>query len=202
MLVRSKKQAISPINGQIVQPGKVYIMRPGSSLRLHGSSPLTYTSIASRFYKKQEEEALAFEVENMTFKYPNSEGGLQPLSFCSTSGSLVGIMGDSGAGKTTLINLLTGVLKPHSGRVSINGTDIHEEAWRTKGLIGYVSQDDLLMEDLTVYQNLYYNATLCFDHISKPNIKRKVLSLLKTLGLYEIRNLKLGNPLNKKLSGG
>lgn len=202
MLVRSKKAGNLTINGQIVQPGKVYIMRPGSSLRLHGSSPLTYTSIASRFYKKQEEEALAFEVENMTFKYPNSEGGLQPLSFCSTSGSLVGIMGDSGAGKTTLINLLTGVLKPHSGRVSINGTDIHEEAWRTKGLIGYVSQDDLLMEDLTVYQNLYYNATLCFDHISKPNIKRKVLSLLKTLGLYEIRNRKVGNPLNKKLSGG
>src|SRR5690606_33085618 len=117
-------------------------------------------------------------------------------------GSLAGIIGDSGAGKRTLLNLLTGILRPQSGSITINGVDIHNTPQRLEGLIGYAPQDDLLIEDLTPYQTLYHHATLCFDHISKPNIKRKVLSLLRALGLYEIRDMKVGNPLNKKISGG
>jgi ABC-type multidrug transport system ATPase subunit len=111
-------------------------------------------------------------------------------------------MGDSGAGKSTLINVLTGIYHPVNGAVTINGFDIHKDPAKVKGLIGYVSQDDLLMEDLTVMQNLYYNAKLCFNHLSTPNIKRKVTKLLKSLGLYEIRHMKVGSPLNPAISGG
>lgn len=202
MLLKSKKASDLTINGQIIQPHKVHYMRPGSSLRHRRATPITYTTIASQFYISQHKEPIHFEARDISFTYDKSVNGLQSLNFTSGSGSLVGIMGDSGAGKTTLINLLTGILKPQSGSISINGVDIHQNPQKVKGLIGYVSQDDLLIEDLTVYQNLYYNATLCFDHISKPNIKRKVLSLLKALGLYEIRDMKVGNPLNKKISGG
>lgn len=202
MLLKSKKASDLTINGQIIQPLKVHFMRPGSSLRHRRATPITYTTIASQFYISQQKEPILFEAKNISFTYAKSVNGLQPMNFTSGSGSLVGIMGDSGAGKTTLINLLTGILKPQVGSISINGVDIHHNPQKIKGLIGYVSQDDLLIEDLTVYQNLYYNAKLCFDHISKPNIKRKVLTLLKALGLYEIRTMKVGNPLNKKISGG
>ena len=202
MLLKSKEASDLTINGQIIQPNKVHYMRPGSSLRHRRATPVTYTTISSQFYTNQQKEPILFEAKGISFTYAKSLNGLQSMNFTSGSGSLVGIMGDSGAGKTTLINLLTGILKPQSGTITINGVDIHNNPQRIKGLIGYVSQDDLLIEDLTVYQNLYYNATLCFDHISKPNIKRKVLSLLKALGLYEIRDMKVGNPLNKKISGG
>jgi len=202
MLLKSKEASEVTINGQIIQPYKVHYLRPGSSLRHRRATPITYTTISNQFYISQQKDPILFEAKNFSFNYAKSSNGIQPMTFSSSSGSLVGIMGDSGTGKTTLINLLTGILKPQSGSININGVDIHKDPQKVKGLIGYVSQDDLLIEDLTVFQNLYYNATLCFDHISKPNIKRKVLSLLKILGLYEIRDMKVGSPLNKKISGG
>ncbi len=202
VIVKAMQGSDLTINGQIIQPKRIHFMRPGSSLRHNRITPITFTDITSHFYKSEQEEPITFDVNNISFKYSGSQSGLNSMSFISESGSLVGIMGDSGSGKTTLINLLTGMLKPKSGQVTINNIDIHQDAEKLKGLIGYVSQDDLLMEDLTVYQNLYYNARLCFDHLSDSNIKRKVLMLLKSLGLYEIRNMKVGNPLNKKISGG
>ncbi len=202
VIVKAMQGSDLTINGQIIQPKRIHFMRPGSSLRHNRITPITFTDITSHFYKSEQEEPITFDVNNISFKYSGSQSGLNSMSFISESGSLVGIMGDSGSGKTTLINLLTGMLKPKSGQVTINNIDIHQDAEKLKGLIGYVSQDDLLMEDLTVYQNLYYNARLCFDHLSDSNIKRKVLMLLKSLGLYEIRSMKVGNPLNKKISGG
>ncbi|WP_044118019.1 ATP-binding cassette domain-containing protein [Alkaliflexus imshenetskii] len=202
LLIKSKRGTEMTLNGQVVQPARIYFMRPGSSLRHKRITPITYTEVASHFYQSKQKKPFVFEASKIAFKYAGSETGLHPMSFRSNSGSLVGIMGDSGAGKTTLINLLTGILNPQSGSVTINNVNIHDEAHKVKGLIGYVSQDDLLMEDLTVYQNLYYNARLCFDHLSQPGIRRKVLALLKSLGLYDIRNMKVGSPLNKKISGG
>ena len=49
---------------------------------------------------------------------------------------------------------------------------------------------------------LYFNAKLCFDNLSEEEINSRVDSVLKNLGLYEIRNIQVGSPLNKKISGG
>jgi len=75
-------------------------------------------------------------------------------------------MGGSGAGKSTLLSVLTGLNKPTKGNVFLNETDIHSQNHAADGLIGYVSQDDLLIEELTVLQNLYFNAKLCFGQFS------------------------------------
>jgi len=115
---------------------------------------------------------------------------------------MVGIMGASGAGKSTLLSVLNGINPPFSGDVVINGVSIHSGKEEVKGLIGYVSQDDLLIEELTVFENLYFNAKLCFDNLTEEEIKAKVDVTLKNLGLYEIRDMKVGSPLNKKISGG
>jgi len=87
-------------------------------------------------------------------------------------------------------------------RCLINGVNIHDEGDRVRGLIGYVSQDDLLIEELSVFENLYYNAKLCFGNLTDSEISSKVENVLHSLGLYEIRDMKVGTPLNKKISGG
>src|SRR5690606_27369708 len=111
-------------------------------------------------------------------------------------------MGASGSGKSTLINILNGNEKPTSGSVQINSLDLHQEPEKLEGAIGYVPQDDLLIEDLTVFQNLFYSAKLCFGDKSDEEITRLVDKTLYDLGLQETKNLKVGNVLNKTISGG
>src|SRR5690606_30210444 len=120
------------------------------------------------------------------------------------SGKLIGIMGASGSGKSTLLNVLNGSYKPSAGAVKINGLDIHNPSNKDKieGVIGYVSQDDLLIEELSVFQNIYYNAKLCFGNLNDKQILRLVLKVLNSLGLEEIKDLKVGSPLDKTISGG
>ncbi|MEO0404325.1 MAG: ABC transporter permease, partial [Bacteroidota bacterium] len=71
-----------------------------------------------------------------------------------------------------------------------------------EGVIGYVAQDDLLIEELTVYQNLFYNAKLCFAGKAEEEIKDLVHNTLQQLGLFEAKDLKVGSPLEKTISGG
>jgi ABC-type multidrug transport system ATPase subunit len=111
-------------------------------------------------------------------------------------------MGASGSGKSTLLNVLNGTERPSSGRVQVNGVDIHERPGDVQGIVGYVPQDDLLIEELTVFENLYYAAKLCFRHYSKTEIIHLVLRVLASLGLGEIKNLKVGSTLEKTISGG
>ena len=97
---------------------------------------------------------------------------------------------------------LNGSENPSYGTVKINGYNIVTDKYQLEGVVGHVSQDDLLIESLTVFENLYFNAKLCFDKYSTFQLIRIVLNLLKDLGLYDARNLKVGNPLDKKISGG
>jgi ABC-type multidrug transport system ATPase subunit len=111
-------------------------------------------------------------------------------------------MGASGAGKSTLLHVLNGSEKPSGGQVLINGIDIHAAPEKIEGVIGFVPQDDLLIEDLSVYQNLYFAAKLCFSKKSEAEIDLLVMKVLEDLGLAEIRHLKVGSPLHKTISGG
>jgi ABC-type multidrug transport system ATPase subunit len=202
-LLKTNESTELTINGQVLLPHHIHFLRPGGSIRYKHGTPVTFSDIATHFNYKANESPIVFDVRDISFSFDTKRNaGLHPLSFTSHSGQLVGIMGDSGAGKSTLINVLTGIYLPSSGEILMNGIDLHLFPEKVNGLIGYVAQDDLLIEDLSVYQNLYYNARLCFDHLSEEQITEKVIQLLRSLGLYEIRNMKVGSPLNKKISGG
>lgn len=191
------------MNGQLLQEDKVYPFNPGSSLRDPKSSPIYYSDIIKQFLKEElQASRVVYKVNNLEYRFRGGKIGIHPMSFEEESGRMVGIMGASGAGKSTLLSVLNGINHPYSGEVTINGVSIHRESDKVKGLIGYVSQDDLLIEELTVFENLYYNAKLCFDNLTENEIKEKVDNTLKNLGLYEIRDMKVGSPLNKKISGG
>ncbi len=190
------------LNGQALRVEKIYLLSPGSVIKSARAQALYYTDIISQFWEHRQAFRLTFEVKNITYKFPGGNLGLHPLSLAEPGGRLVALMGASGAGKSTLLNVLNGTLKPNQGQVLINGIDIHTRSEEVRGIIGYVSQDDLLIEELTVYQNLYYNAKLCFANTPEIEIKTRVEKTLLELGLLEIAGLKVGTPLNKKISGG
>jgi ABC transport system ATP-binding/permease protein len=201
--VRFAKTGELYMNGQLLQEDKVYPFNPGSSLRDPKSSPIYYSDVIKQFFREElQASRVVYKVDNLEYRFRSGKIGIHPMSFEEESGRMVGIMGASGAGKSTLLSVLNGINPPFSGDVKINGVSIHSKSEAVKGLIGYVSQDDLLIEELTVFENLYYNAKLCFDNLTEDEIRAKVDITLKSLGLYEIRDMKVGSPLNKKISGG
>jgi len=190
------------LNGILINKSRSHILNQGSSIRSSKVQPIYYSDIISSFFKDDNAEKIVFNVENLTYKFKGGNMGMHHFNFSEESGRMVGIMGASGAGKSTLLNLLNGTYAPTTGQITINGIDIHKEPEKIEGVIGYVSQDDLLIEELSVFQNLFYNAKLCFDNLSDELISKRVLEVLQSIGLLEAKDLKVGSPMEKTISGG
>jgi ABC transport system ATP-binding/permease protein len=179
-----------------------YLLERGVNIKGQGIDPIYYSKIYKKFVSRNFPEKIVFEGNDIEFLFKNSDNGLQKMNFRIDSGNLVGIMGGSGVGKTTMLNLLHGKIKPSAGNIYINGYDINSESEKLMGLIGYVPQDDMLIEELTVYQNLYFNARLCFGDYNEEKLHETVINMLQSLELYDIKDLQVGDILNKKVSGG
>jgi ABC-type multidrug transport system ATPase subunit len=190
------------LNGFIMQPNRVYLFSHGSTIKTQAGDALYYSDLVADFNDEIKTTKLSFNALVEELRFPNGTIGLRDVSVSEGPGKLIGIMGASGAGKTTLLNVLAGLVPPTKGKILINGFDIFEEKEKIQGVIGYVSQDDLLIEELTVYQNLYYNAKLCFAHFTEAEIQQRVMEVLENLGLDQRKDLKVGNPLEKTISGG
>jgi len=158
------------LNGLPVRIDRIYLFANGSTVKLPKAAPVYYSDVASHFLADTIASQISYTARNLEFKFPNGNIGLRNISFSEGHGKLIGIMGSSGAGKTTLLNVLCGIDKPSKGEVLINGINLHKEKEKLEGVIGLVPQDDLLIEELTVFQNLYFNAKLCFKDKSDNEI--------------------------------
>lgn len=190
------------LNGLPINNKRIYLFPNGSSIRLPKGKPIYYSDAVSHFLSDITSVKISYNVNNVEYRFPSGTIGLRDINISEKQGELVGIMGASGAGKTTLLNVLTGMEVPSKGEVLINGINLHTESEKMEGVIGYIPQDDLLIEELTVYQNLYFNAKLCFKNISNEEIVKIVDKTLSNLGLLELKDLKVGSSLNKSISGG
>ena len=179
-----------------------YLLERGVNIKGVGIDPIYYSRIYKKFVSRGFSDKVVFEGHDVEYLFKNSDNGVRKMNFRVESGNLIGIMGGSGVGKSTLLNLLHGKWKPTTGNIYINGYDINAESEEIKGLIGYVPQDDMLIEELTVYQNLFYNARLCFGDYTIEQINNTVEKVLIDLDLLEIKDLQVGDVLNKKVSGG
>ncbi len=190
------------LNSTAVTPERTYIFNSGSALRGNKMSPVYFSDILAVFVNDAAPEKLVIQAHNVSYNFPSGDTGLHEFSFKERTGRLVGIMGGSGSGKSTMLNVLNGNYIPTTGNITLNGYDIHKDKDQLQGVIGFVSQDDLLIEELTVYQNLFFSAKLSFANLSDEQLKQKVHTILHSLGLYRAKDLKVGNPIEKVISGG
>jgi len=190
------------LNGLIVNGKRINVFANGSTLKLSKGKPIYYSDVISQYKKDSNYVNISYVAKDIEFKFPNGAIGLRNINISENQGKLIAIMGASGAGKTTLLNVLSGMNKPSAGSIEINGYNLYEQKDKVEGVIGFIPQDDLLIEELTVFQNLYYSAKLCFRDKNKEELTNLVNKTLKNLGLLERKDLKVGSPLNKLISGG
>jgi len=190
------------LNGLPISAGQVYTFAKGGSIKSQFGQPIYYSDVSSHFLSDIIIHKISFNIENLSYEFGEGQTAIDNISFSVEEGKLVGIMGASGSGKTTLLNLMSGIQKPTSGKIKINGLDLIENSSNLEGVFGYVPQDDLLIEDLTVFENLYYAACQCFRNKTREEITAIVDRTLANLGLLEKSGLKVGSPFNKVISGG
>lgn len=172
----------------------------GVMKEVHTGKRIYFSTVKALYAEENDSKEAEFCGRDINFRFPNSDNGVHNFSFTLHTGELVAVMGGSGAGKSTLMSILNGSMKPQEGSITINGHDISKP--EAKALIGYVPQDDLLVEELTVYQNLWYTAKLCFEGMSEEEMDKRVMDVLRQLGLDAARDLKVGSAINKYISGG
>ncbi|MCQ2075805.1 MAG: ATP-binding cassette domain-containing protein [Bacteroidaceae bacterium] len=186
----------------LVFPGSFLIWQRSGVLRSRNCKPLYYYNVMVpyRECERGDKTKIKLRGNHIDFRFDKGEGGIHNFTFNLYGGELVAIMGGSGTGKSTLLSLLTGSLHPQAGMVSINGHNIDEP--KAKALIGFVPQDNLLIEELTVYENLMFAAKFCFAGLNRDKLDAKVMALLHDLDLENVRDLKVGSAINKFISGG
>jgi ABC transport system ATP-binding/permease protein len=178
------------------------LIEPGHELSVKGVSILTYSDLKSRFLQFQEKRGLSLVVDQVQYK--SSSGTKEVHSFITseTTGQLIGIVGKEGVGKSTLLKLLAGKIKPDTGTIYINGYDLWKNKYLLKGTIGYVPEEDLLYEELTVSDNLTLTARMYYSNLSARELDARVNSVLSRLDLLELKHVVVGGILSKHIQPG
>ncbi|HAS84013.1 MAG TPA: hypothetical protein DCS43_15370 [Verrucomicrobia bacterium] len=191
------------LEGRPLERGHCQPLRRGHVLRDHRGHEIYFAHLATAFEQNADRHSLiTFQGRHLDYRFPHSDNGLHNFSFTERGGRMVAVMGASGSGKSTLLGILNGTIRPDSGALLLNSHNVYTQPKAVEGVIGFVPQDDLLFEDLTVFENLYYAARLCMAHLPEDELVQRVRSLLEDLGQAGAADLKVGSPLQKTISGG
>ena len=95
-------------------------------------------------------------IQNLSKIYDNGFNALKKINLQIKKGEIFAMLGPNGAGKTTLISIICGIVKPSSGKVTIDGFDIIKDYRETRSKIGLVPQELTLEQFETVYNNISY----------------------------------------------
>ncbi len=178
------------------------LLQSGSELSVHGELIITFTELKNRFHLMDERRVITLTMDHILYTNPENIIEIHAFSSLETTGQLIGIVGREGVGKSTLLKLLAGKIKPGSGSISINGYDLWKHKYLLKGVIGFVPEEDLLFEELTVSDNLKLTARLYYSHLQKREIEHKVDLLLSRMDLMDIKNVLVGNVNSKHIQPG
>ena len=131
--------------------------------------------------------------KNLSKVYKNGFKALKTINLNIKKGEIFAMLGPNGAGKTTLISIICGIVKPSSGKVTVDGFDIIDDYRETRSRIGLVPQELTLEQFETVFNNVSYSRGL---YGKKPDPKH-IEKILKQLSLWDKKDQRL-----RQLSGG
>ena len=138
----------------------------------------------------------AIRTEQLSRKFGDFKA-VDALTLQVAKGEIFGFLGANGAGKTTAMKMLTGLLRPTSGSASVAGFDVYREPEKIKRHIGYMSQRFSLYEDLSPRENIRFWGGIY--GLSKDLLREKSAHLLETLGLESVADSRLSTlPLGWK----
>ena len=132
-------------------------------------------------------------INNLSKVYDNGFEALKKINLNIKKGEIFAMLGPNGAGKTTLISIICGIVRPSSGKVTVDDFDIIKDYRETRSRIGLVPQELTLEQFETVFNNVSYSRGL---YGKKPDSKY-IEKVLKDLSLWDKKNLRLN-----QLSGG
>lgn len=128
---------------------------------------------------------LAIQTENLTRKFGDFTA-VDKITFEVEKGEIFGFLGANGAGKTTAMRMLTGLLTPTSGKAFVSGNNVYTKAESIKKTIGYMSQKFSLYDDLTSEENIKFYGGIY--GITGAKLKTKTEEVIESVGLGDVRN--------------
>ncbi|MEQ8523144.1 ABC transporter ATP-binding protein [Gracilimonas sp.] len=126
----------------------------------------------------------AIQTEKLTRKFGDFTA-VDNITFEVEQGEIFGFLGANGAGKTTAMRMLTGLLTPTSGKASVSGNDVYTQAEAIKKNIGYMSQKFSLYDDLTSEENIQFYGGIY--GIPDKELDTKMNEVIESVGLGEVR---------------
>jgi ABC-type multidrug transport system ATPase subunit len=187
--------------GEIVQRTVTVGFDEGNNL-IHGGVAEESLTLLDSPIDGGAEIAYDIEFENIGMTLPTGQTIMEGVSGKFMSGTLTAIMGPSGAGKTTILSLVTGRSKKTHGSITVNGNVVSGLAkWKRE--VAFVPQDDVMHTDLTVRENIMFNARLRLPREwTEDEIREHVDWILDTLEIDHIQHTVVGDTRKRGVSGG
>lgn len=162
----------------------------GGIIKLPFGKPFCYSEIIKQYSKEAGTEFISFNVRNLSYR--SGDFSLRNINISEKEGGITGIFCEEGTVNSELLKLLYGNTRPDEGDILINNINLHKEKGKLYGALSYLPGEDLLFEDLTVFENLWYNARFCLNGKSGKEITGLINNLLAGLDIAGIKDIIAG----------
>jgi len=200
LIFRHKGKSALFLNDKRIWEGYLFTLRKKDHIQFEGLEPVYYDEIEELFSATDRPPKITLSGNYVFYRYKTTHFSIKPFSFTEESGQLTGILGNNGSGKSTILKLISNQLTPTEGKVFINDSDLAENSYKLKSAIAYISHEDLLFPELTVYENLYYHAQLTLGSLSEKEINKRITETLERFSLTGISRITAGTGNDHRIS--
>ncbi|WP_258083843.1 ABC transporter ATP-binding protein [Thermococcus thermotolerans] len=130
------------------------------------------------------------EVENLTKNFGATKA-VRGITFTVNDGEIYGLLGPNGSGKSTTMKILSGIMKPTSGRVVVNGVDVSRDALGVRRIVGYVPETPVLYESLTPVE--FFNFVGSVRGIPEKELQERVETFVRAFGIEKYLGEMIGS---------
>ena len=180
-------------DGMVLPDGALISLGEGQYLRCRFSD---------RIIEEERNIIRELELTDVTHRFGRHSPAVEGISLTVRRGEMICVMGPSGSGKSSLLRILAGHLKPNEGSVQMNGVPLYENLAALCPFISYIPHEDAFDPLLTVEENLTAAAAIRSPHLQASDVARRVSTKLVELGLQARRSRLAGTPEQKHLSSG